>query len=371
MEFGARPGTGMKMLYHRVLGCLVLCLLAVGPAYGSPSDSWHVPGTPPIVSQPIVFQNADATLRGTLYRPDVARAVPAVVALHGASNGRASDALYDHLRSGFPAMGVAVLVFDRRGTGRSTGSLTNIDYQTLADDGIAGARAIAKLPSIDAKRIGYWGLSQGEWLAILAGGRDPNAKFVISVSAPLTTPEQQMDFAMSNRLEILNYSQADVNAMVAARKAWTAYLRGQGTRQQAVEALDAIAKKPWFDLMYLPSPVALTRTPATSSWRKEMDDDVFGALENVRAPVLCIYGGADPWIPVRETVARLHVLERAHANVSDAVVAHASHEMALVPQERMEVGAAKPEAPAYFMLLASWLERVLLRRSPNYTGHGR
>ena len=166
-------------------------------------------------------------------------------------------------------MGVAVLVFDRRGTGRSTGSLTNIDYQTLADDGIAGARAIAKLPSIDPKRIGYWGISQGEWLAMLAGGRDPNANFVISVSAPLTSPEQQMEFAMSNRLEILKYSQADVDAMIAARKAWTAYLRGQGTQQQAVEALSAIAKKPWFDLMYFPSPVALTRTPATSSWRKK------------------------------------------------------------------------------------------------------
>ncbi len=358
------------MLYRRVFGCVILFLLAARQAYGSPSDSWHVPATPRVVSESVVFQNAGATLHGTLYRPDVAGAVPAVVAFHGASNGRANDALYEHLREGLPAMGVAVLIFDRRGSGRSTGSLANIDYQTLADDGIAGARAIARLPSIDPKRIGYWGISQGGWLATLAGGRDRHADFVISISAPLTSPEQQMEFAMSNRLEILGYSQADVGAMMAARKAWTAYLRGRGTQQQAVDALSAIAKKPWFDLMYLPSPAELTKTSSTS-WRKKMDVNMFGALDDVRVPVLCIYGGADPWIPVQETIARLHVLEKTRTNVSDAVIAHASHEMAFVPKERMEVGAAKPEAPAYFMVLASWLERVLARTLPNPTGHGR
>lgn len=358
------------MLNHRALWQIGALLAAAWPACGNASDSWHVQGTPRIISQAVVFQNAGATLRGTLYRPDVSSAVPAVVAFHGASNGRASDALYDHLRQGFPAIGVAVLIFDRRGSGNSTGTLAEVDYQTLADDGIAGARAIAKLPAIDSKRIGYWGLSQGGWLAILAGARDPNADFVISVSAPLTTPEAQMEFAMANRLAILGYSQADVNAMLAARKAWTAYLRGQGTREEAVRALNAIAAKPWFDVMYLPSPAELTKTPSSSSWRKEMDDDMFLALDNVRVPVLCIYGGADPWIPVQTTVDRLRVLERAHANVTDAVIANASHEMAFEPKEHMDVGAAKPESPAYFMLVASWLNGVLQRGSPNGTSNG-
>jgi hypothetical protein len=75
-----------------------------------------------------------------------------------------------------------------------------------------------------------------------------------------------MEFAMSNRLEILGYSQADVAAMIAARKAWTAYLRGPGTQQQAVDAL-------------------------ATSWRNQMDDNMLGALDDVRVPVLCIYGG--------------------------------------------------------------------------------
>lgn len=285
-----------------------------------------------------------------------------MVVLHAAGVGNADAALYRHLREGLPALGIAVLVFNRRGTGASTGSLNNVSYETLADDGIAGARAIAKLPSIDSSRIGYWGLSQGGWLAVFAAKRDPKAAFAVSVSAPLVTPEQQMEFAMTNRLSIGGYTQDDVHAMIAARKAWTGYLRGRLPRTSALAALSKIDRKPWFNLMYLPSAAELTTNPSTSSFRMQMDDDPTTAIKDVHVPVLFIYGGADPWIPVTETMDRLHELAKAHPNIQYAVVAGASHEMMFVPRETMNEDAAAlqtnaPQAPAYFMLLASWLTR--------------
>ncbi len=44
--------------------------------------------------------------------------------------------------------------------------------------------------------------------------------------------------------------------------------------------------------------------------------------------------------------------------------------MAFVPKEYMDAGAAKPESPVYFMLMASRLNGVLQRGSPNGTGNG-
>ncbi len=332
------------------------------------AQSWGTPGVPATLTQSVLFSNEGATFRGTLYRPEIAGTVPAVVVLHAAEVGRGGAALYDHLREGLPAMGVAVLVFDRRGSGSSTGSLRNVSYETLADDGIAGARAIARLPSIDPKRIGYWGLSQGGWLAVFAAERDPDAAFAISVSAPLVTPEAQMEFAMSNRLRVNGYSDADVAAMLAARKAWTGYLRGDVPRAAAVTALSEIDGKPWFDLMYMPSARDLTTNPATSSWRKQMDDDPLAAVQRVRAPVLFIYGGSDPWIPVATTIERLKVLAKQHSNVEYAIVARADHDMRYVERETMDVSPAAlqrdvPGAPAYFMLFSSWLARQLSRTS--------
>jgi len=121
------------------------------------SEAWHVEGRPKVVAQEIQFKNGDAQLAGTLYLPENGDHLPAVVALHGASDATRKSAVYRHLREGLPAMGVAVLVYDRRGSGDSTGTLNGIDYKTLADDAIAGQSGLAKLPRIDAKRIGFWG----------------------------------------------------------------------------------------------------------------------------------------------------------------------------------------------------------------------
>ena len=342
---------------------MVAAALLCGGITARADEPWQTPGTPAILTQPVVFENAGAVLRGTLYRPAASRPVPAVVAFHSAGVGTAGAALFAHLRQGLPQMGVAVLLYDRRGEGASTGK-ADVSYETLADDGIAGARAIARLPGIDGRRIGYWGLSQGGWLAVFAAARDPLAAFAISVSAPLVTPEQQMDFAMANRLLVNGYPQSDVDAMLAARKAWTGYLRGDVPRATAVAALAAIDRKPWFDLMYMPSSKELTTDPETSSWRTQMDDNPLAALARVKAPVLFVYGGSDPWIPVAQTIERLGLLARSNPSVEYAVIAGADHAMRFVPKETMDVSPAAlqrdvPEASAYYMLLASWLTRQL------------
>jgi len=194
----------------------------------SASDIWRVEGDPKVVVQEIQFTNGDAHLTGTVYLPESGDHLPAVVALHGASEPTRKAAFYRHLREGLPAMGVSVLVYDRRGTGASSGSLKNIDYGTLADDAMAGQRALGDLPRIDRKRIGFWGFSQGGWLALLAASRSTDTAFAISVSAPLVTPEQQMQFATTNLLNVRGYSQENVKQMLETRKAWTDYLKERG-----------------------------------------------------------------------------------------------------------------------------------------------
>src|SRR5258708_35337017 len=99
---------------------------------------------PILLSQEVRFANGNANLVGTIHLPANGDHLPAVVSLHGASNPTRLDALYRHLREGLPAIGIAVLIYDRRGSGVSSGS--RADYETLADDAIAGKNALAKLP---------------------------------------------------------------------------------------------------------------------------------------------------------------------------------------------------------------------------------
>lgn len=326
---------------------IVLALLASG-AIGA---------APQVHSQQVTFSHSGVTLHGTIYWPDSDQPVPAVVAFHDASVGRADAALYRHLRDGLPAIGIAVLLFDRRP------NASGVSFETLADDGISGARAIARLPQIDPKCIGYWGLSQGGWLSLMAGVRDPSAAFVVAVSAPLVTPAVQMEFAMANRLRVLGYSASDVRAMLAARRAWTQYLRGSLSLANAVVAIEAIESKPWFDLMYMPTAQSLSAGTASNSFRLHMDVDPLSELSHMRIPALLIYGGADLWTPVDATVDRLHGLVVTHPSISYAVIPGANHELMFpvhdtMPTDPQTVSTFAPQSPAYFMLLGSWLERA-------------
>ena len=225
----------MTRIFISILFCLALPAIASSQAKAA--DRWQLEGTPGVVTQEIQFTSGDARLAGTVYLPARGERLPAVVALHGASEPTRDAALYRHLTEGLPAMGIAVLIYDRRGTGASSGSLGNINYEVLADDAIAGQNALAKLSRIDAAKIGFWGLSQGGWIAVLAAGRSKNAAFAIAVSAPLVTPARQMDFATTNLLTLRGYSAGDVRQMLEARKAWTGYLRGNNSRAAALDKL--------------------------------------------------------------------------------------------------------------------------------------
>jgi uncharacterized protein len=325
---------------------------------------WYVPETPEVVSQTLRFSNGDAHLVGTLYLPARGDHLPAVVALHSASAATREAKLYRHLSEALPTMGIAVLLYDRRGTGESSGSVDDIDFGTLANDAIAGQRALANTPRIDPKKIGFRGLSQGGWLAVLAATHSDDTAFAISISAPLVSPEQQMQFAMTNLMMIRGYSKSDIAQMLETRKAWTGYLRGTDSREVALSALRNAERKPWFDLVYLPRAANLTSDPEHNSYRKEMDDDPTVTLRAVRVPLLVLYGDSDPWIPVAKSIARLRSIGDRMTNLTYAVVVNANHEMMFPMNETMQVDEKTvrnnaPQAPEYFMLLGSWLSRHL------------
>jgi pimeloyl-ACP methyl ester carboxylesterase len=342
---------------------LAILNVVTGPSKcQSPSDLWHVATTSSSISEEIQFSNGDAHLTGTVYLPRTGDRVPAVVVLHHAGLPTRDANLYRHLYDGLPAMGIAVLVYDRRGSGQSSGQMDKADYETLADDAVAGQHALARFSRIDPKKIGFWGLSQGGWLAVLAAGRSKDAAFAISVSAPLVTADEQMQFATRNLLTVRGYSQSDVQEMLAARNAWIEYLHRKTSRNDAVEALRKAETKPWFDIAYLPRASQLTNDPEHDPNRRRLDDDPITAVQHTKVPVLFLYADSDPWVPVGESVKRLRSLAAALPNIQYAVVDNANHEMMFPGNETMQVDAEAtrkeaPQAPTYFMLLASWIAR--------------
>lgn len=127
------------------------------------------------------FQNGPVTLSGSLYAPRSKVRIPAVIVLHPASSPDRDRSLYRHLIEMLPSLNIAVFVRDRRGTGESGGRLEDSDYELLAADGIRAQRMLSADRRIDASRIGFRGLGQGGWLAMLAASRSPAGRAALSI----------------------------------------------------------------------------------------------------------------------------------------------------------------------------------------------
>src|SRR5690606_38233641 len=110
------------------------------------------------------FEVAGATIAGRLVLPEGQGAVPIVVLVHGAERDSARD--YYTLQRLFPSAGIGAFVYDKRGTGGSSGRYTQ-NFLTLANDAIAALHEARRLAGTRAGRIGYQAGSQGGWVAPL------------------------------------------------------------------------------------------------------------------------------------------------------------------------------------------------------------
>ena len=350
--------TGMLIVAASILGSIAHTVAASEQAL-----PWSASATTTTVQEEKVFQNAGAELGGTLYLPRGGKALAAVVVTHAASLPLRSQPLYRHLQEMLPSLGMAVFIYDRRGSGKSGGDLKVSDYTLLADDAVAAVRTLAADPRIDPRRVGIWGLSQGGWLALLAASRSPEVAFAVSISAPMVTPDVQMTFLSANILRVNGYSQADIDQAIATRQAVDDYMRGKADRATAQRLLDAAKVQPWFKLIYMSETVG---DRATSRWRKEIEHNPAQTLEKVTIPALMIYGEADPVVPVAASMDHLQAMAGKRPNIEVAVIAKADHHMEVSVDPKTQLDSARfdeqPEAPEYFGVLASWLTKQGIAR---------
>lgn len=135
---------------------------------------------------PVAFANGPVQLKGVIYRPrSVQGRLALVVLAHGSEdNDRYS---FGPIPAVLAAKGFAVLAYDKRGTGESTGDWRPAGLEELADDLIVGIRAASRRRDIDAGRIVVLGVSEGAWVAPLAASRFSGIKAIAALSGGART----------------------------------------------------------------------------------------------------------------------------------------------------------------------------------------
>ncbi len=126
---------------------------------------------------------------------------PGAVLVHG--SGRVTgDELLERAGRRLTAMGFAVLAYDKRGVGGSTGEYTSIGpgnsdrmFDLLAEDALAGIAALKARRDIDPSRVGLVGFSQAGWIMPLAASRSRDVSFVVIISGPAVSVGEEIAYS--------------------------------------------------------------------------------------------------------------------------------------------------------------------------------
>lgn len=213
----------------------------------------------------------------------------ALVALHGASDGRARQPLFEHLGHVLGDLGVAVVSYPRPSV--PGGDDTPLTVQaTDAISAVAATRAELDVPT------GLFGFSQGAWAATLAAAH-PSVEFLVVLGCSGVSPAAQMRYYTDELLRRHGYDDSARRELQALRLALEALLRSPDeARRRAVDTrLGAASHLPWFRHAYLPSGLA---EPLLWS---DMDFDPAPTFSDVVVPVLAMWGEDEECVPRPES----------------------------------------------------------------------
>ena len=257
----------------------------------------------PVHEQQVTFADGTVKLAGTLLVPATKGPHPAIILLHGSGPlTRSSFGPYPHF---FTSLGFAVLIYDKRGTGGSSGTRVDPSHPAaqaqsptwfypdgLADDARAALRFLRSRDDIDPGEIGFWGSSEGGMLATYVASRDKSIAFVINSSGFMSPLWQTVYYQVGAKQRESGVSQGQVDEALAYTKLWLGVARTGEGYDRFIEARDEARKdkKPW---------ASWSSTEFTSleqmrwHWTHVLSFSPLPALKKVSCPVLGLWGQLD------------------------------------------------------------------------------
>lgn len=258
----------------------------------------------PYYTEDVKFENKTdkVTLAGTLSLPKKEGNFPAVILISGSGAQNRDEEFGGHkpflvLSDYLTKNGIAVLRFDDRGFGESTGNFGNAITTDFVKDVQAGVDYLKTRKEINKKKIGLIGHSEGGLIAPIVAGNNKEIDFIVLLAGPglrgdkllllqselLTRQNGVAESEIQKNLEILKGAYDIVLASSVNdddfKNKLTTYFNSKYDATEKNKEKEAIAT-------------------ITSNWFYnflKIDPAVF--LEKVKCPVLAINGSKDLQVP--------------------------------------------------------------------------
>lgn len=257
-------------------------------------------------------ETAGVTLAGTLTMPRGGQPVPAVVLVSGSGPQDRDESVWEHrpfavLADHLTRQGIAVLRYDDRGFGESTGDYATGTLSDFAGDAMSVVRWLRAQPGVDESKIGVIGHSEGGLIAPLMANETGAPDFLILLAGPGTTGQEIVLEQSGLIASAAGSSDEDVAAMVQALQVIT------NEAKQALDGADVrtrvtpLLTDEFMTSLGVPADQKeLFLTQITRDWYVQfLNHDPLPHLQTVEQPVLAVVGSMDIQIPAASNLAGL------------------------------------------------------------------
>jgi pimeloyl-ACP methyl ester carboxylesterase len=321
----------------------------------------------PMRMEEVRFKNGGVTLAGTLVTPALPsskRKHPAIVFTHG--GGPQLREVMWGLGYLYAARGFVVISYDKRGVGKSTGNWRAASFEDLADDAVAAAKFLQARTEVAANQIGFWGLSQGGWIAPLAASRFPDAAFAIALSGGGLSPAETELFDTEYELSKAGYTANEIkdalawqrlkNEIILSKDKWDEYAKARATAKD----------QKWFSHQGID--VFGPDKPDHPFWAYMHSFyfyDPAPTLRASKAPLLAIFGELDTPKGVEAEVRAIRqILDQAgRRDYTVKVYPNGAHNLQEVPPDNPNEWIRRKRFPqGFFETMVDWTSRQVRRR---------
>jgi uncharacterized protein len=328
------------------------------------SLSWSREGSPARTArrvdierrEEVRFSNGDVQLVGTLITPATQGPYPAVILVH-ASGAEDREYLLPYARF-LIRHGMAVLGYDKRGVGASTGDWNKASFDDLAGDVVAASGYLKTRPDIQHGQIGMLGWSQAGWVMPLAAIRAKDLAFLISISgAGVSGAETTIDQAR-NEMAANGMRPQMIDQVVELMTLQYDWLRTGDGWDRYLATRERIAGR-----MGGNPPEAFPATqdhPYLQFIRPLILYDPAVAIRQIKLPVLALFGELDNNILAEKNRAAWEAALKAgdHRDCTLRILPKANH--ALLEAKvgnNAEMKSLQRFVPAYPAIVLDWLSK--------------
>jgi pimeloyl-ACP methyl ester carboxylesterase len=310
----------------------------------------------------VKFQSHGSTLSGWLIAHPGESPKPLVVMVHGSERTSPRTSSYPYVLAG---LGLNVFLYDKRGTGDSEGEYTQ-NFELLADDAAAALREARKVAAGRFSRIGYYGGSQGGWVAPLAATRAP-ADFVVVGFGLMVSPIDEDREQVLSEVREKGYGEPDL-----AQAGEVADAAGRLVASGFVSGFDDVAavrkrysRKPWFGQINGEFTGQVMRTSDSDLRRvgRALFDnleliwryDSVSALSRVKVPQLWVLAEADREAPSEASLAQLRSLRDRGSDLTIYSFPQTDHGMFEFTAAADGTRSYGQITDGYFQLIGDWI----------------